>query len=93
MGISQPSVAAFERYDSNPTLATIRRYALAVEARLQTKVVDDCVDEARAGILERFVTQSIPDAKWVRPNVDTVWKWNNPTVTVIADFTDFAADV
>jgi transcriptional regulator with XRE-family HTH domain len=42
MGVTQPTVAAFERYDSNPTLATIRRYALAVDARLVTKVIDDC---------------------------------------------------
>lgn len=44
MGVSQPTVAAFEHYDSNPTLATIRRYALAVGARLEISVVDDCVD-------------------------------------------------
>lgn len=42
MGVSQPTVASFERYDANPTLATIRRYALAVGARLETHVVDDC---------------------------------------------------
>lgn len=43
MGVSQPSVAKFERYDSNPTLSTIRRYALAVGVRLHTLVEDDCV--------------------------------------------------
>jgi len=42
MGVSQPTVAAFERYDSNPTLATIRRYALAVEAQIEERVIDDC---------------------------------------------------
>lgn len=42
MGVSQPTVAAFERYDSNPTLATVRRYALAVEATLEDRVIDDC---------------------------------------------------
>jgi transcriptional regulator with XRE-family HTH domain len=42
MGVSQPTVAKFERYDSNPTLSTIRRYALAVGARLHTEVHDDC---------------------------------------------------
>ena len=30
MGVTQPAVAAFEAYDSNPTMASIRRYALAV---------------------------------------------------------------
>ncbi len=33
MGVSQPTVAEFERYDANPTLSAIRRYALAVGAR------------------------------------------------------------
>ena len=42
MGVSQPTVAAFERYDANPTLATIRRYAHAVGARLDDRVLDDC---------------------------------------------------
>lgn len=43
LGISQPAVAAFERYDSNPTLSTLRRYALAIEARLSFEVIDDHV--------------------------------------------------
>ncbi len=43
MGVSQPTVAGLERYDANPTLSTIRRYALAVGARLQTTVIDDYV--------------------------------------------------
>jgi transcriptional regulator with XRE-family HTH domain len=41
MGVSQPTVAIFERYDANPTLSTIRRYANAVEARIIERVVDD----------------------------------------------------
>lgn len=47
MGVSQPTVAAFERYDSNPTLSTIRRYALAVGASI-SHVLDDrcCVADA-----------------------------------------------
>ncbi|MBM7767376.1 helix-turn-helix domain-containing protein [Glutamicibacter nicotianae] len=48
MGVSQPTVAAFEHYDSNPTLATIRRYALAVGARLEIAVVDDCVENTES---------------------------------------------
>lgn len=42
MGVSQPSVAAFERYDANPGLSTIRRYALAVQASIEHRVVDQC---------------------------------------------------
>lgn len=42
MGVSQPTVAAFERYDANPTVSSIIRYAMAVNALLNIKVVDDC---------------------------------------------------
>lgn len=42
MGVSQPTVAAFERYDANPTVSSIIRYAMAVDALLDIKVVDDC---------------------------------------------------
>ena len=38
MGVTQPAVAAFEREDSNPTLGSIRRYALAVGARINYEV-------------------------------------------------------
>ncbi len=38
MGVTQPAVAAFEREDSNPTLSSIRRYALAVGARINYEV-------------------------------------------------------
>lgn len=41
MGITQPSVAAFESHDANPTLATIRRYAHAVGALVQHNVALD----------------------------------------------------
>lgn len=41
MGVSQPSVADFEAYDANPTLARIRRYAHAVEALIVHKVEAD----------------------------------------------------
>lgn len=50
MGVSQPSVADFEAYDANPTLARIRRYAHAVEALIVHKVEADegqLLDEAR----------------------------------------------
>lgn len=54
MGVSQPSIASFEAYDSNPTLSTIRRYALAVGARLHIEVVDDVelIQIAKAGITQ-----------------------------------------
>lgn len=40
MGISQPAVAKLERYDANPTLSTVRRYALAVGVDLEIRVLD-----------------------------------------------------
>lgn len=43
MGVSQSAVSQFEHEDSNPTLSTLRRYALAVGARLRIEVVDDAV--------------------------------------------------
>lgn len=41
LAIKQPSVAKFERYDSDPRLSTIRRYALAVGARVEHSVTAD----------------------------------------------------
>lgn len=38
MGVTQPAVAAFEREDSNPTLSSIRRYALAIGAKITYEV-------------------------------------------------------
>ncbi len=52
MGISQPAVASFESHDSNPTLSSIRRYALAIGARIEHKVIDDLeiIAKAETGI-------------------------------------------
>lgn len=41
MGVSQASVSQFEAHDSNPTLATIRRYAHAVGALIAHEVAPD----------------------------------------------------
>ena len=41
MGVSQSAVSQFERYDANPRLSTLRRYALAVGARIEHTVTDD----------------------------------------------------
>lgn len=41
MGVSQSAVAQMERYDANPTLSTLTRYALAVGARMEHRVIDD----------------------------------------------------
>jgi len=61
MGISQPAVAAFESHESNPTLGTIRRYALAVGARIEHTVIDDLevIELAESGTkrAEAWLTQ------------------------------------
>ena len=48
MGVSQPTVSAFEKYDSNPRLSTIRRYALAVEGNVSHAVTDVCASDEQA---------------------------------------------
>lgn len=48
MGVTQPTVAKFEAYDSNPTLASIRRYAHAVGA-LVTHVVETDSEQRQDG--------------------------------------------
>lgn len=40
MGVHEKDVAALERYDSDPTLSLLRRYALAVEVRFVHTVTD-----------------------------------------------------
>jgi len=41
MGITQPAIAAFERYDNDPKLSTVRRYAHAVGALITHTVAAD----------------------------------------------------
>lgn len=68
MGVSQPTVAAFERYDANPTVSSIIRYAMAVEALLDIRVVDDCGEGVPAtwqmtGAAQTTVRVSAPSRK------------------------------
>jgi transcriptional regulator with XRE-family HTH domain len=44
MGVTQPAVAAFEHYDSNPRMSSIRRYALAIGAELSMTVTERPLD-------------------------------------------------
>ena len=41
LGVTQPTVAAFERHESDPKLSTLRRYAQAVEALVAHVVTAD----------------------------------------------------
>lgn len=38
MGVSQPSIASFEAYYNDPKLSTIKRYALALGAKITFEV-------------------------------------------------------
>lgn len=59
MGITQPSVAQFEAYDSNPTLAKIRRYAHAVRALIVHRVEIDEGQLFDRNLRTQWVTSSI----------------------------------
>lgn len=63
MGVSQSTVAELERYDSNPTLRTLQRYANAVEALISLKVSDDCGENTFEEItsMQRSVQWNKPD--------------------------------
>ena len=63
MGISQPSVAAFEAHDSNPTLATVRRYAHAVRALITHRVEPDEGELLDEQSREAWVTTSFKDVQ------------------------------
>lgn len=81
MGVSQPTVAAFERYDANPTQTTIQRYAMAVGARLDVSVVDDCEDLTVSDA--RFTSVITTPATWSRtPAHDDMY--SSPRVTAHA---------
>lgn len=79
MGVSQPTVAAFERYDANPTLSSVRRYALAVGAQIHHDVVDSCcgfADEVFDAVLEQSGL-----ATWSRVERKS-WAWASGPVTI-----------
>jgi transcriptional regulator with XRE-family HTH domain len=67
MGVSPEAVVEFEQYDSNPTLALLRRYALAVGVRIDSEVLDDCLPQTRARFLPFLTEESFPgrsDEPW-----------------------------
>lgn len=77
MGVSQSAVSLFEHYDSNPTLASIRRYALAVNADLVMQVKPRRTYTTQAVVRDvnvmrpRSVTRST-DIRWEKSESKTL---------------------
>lgn len=81
MGVSQPTVAAFERYDANPKLSTVRRYALAVGASITHSVDDRCCRvEDQFDAIVKGVAQS-----WA-PSTVFAWEWSPGRVSAKATY-------
>ncbi|CAN5332853.1 hypothetical protein BH10PLA2_BH10PLA2_01690 [soil metagenome] len=74
MGVTQPTVAAFERYDANPTLATIRRYALAVDAKVVHFVQDVC--SPAVDTFTKLMESTSIAGPAIRRTSDIVDKWD-----------------
>lgn len=70
LGISRPAVAAFERYDADPKLSTVRRYALAVRAYVAHSVTPEA--QRRESFTERALEHWQADlaSGWVRQRGD-----------------------
>ncbi|MDN5585877.1 MAG: helix-turn-helix transcriptional regulator [Brevibacterium sp.] len=85
MGVSQSTVAELEKYDSNPTLRTLQRYANAVEALISFKVADDCGESSFEEItsVQKSVQWNKPDfTHTVTPLLYRMEKYNaSATVT------------
>jgi|GEM_PF-2213132 len=71
MGVSQPTVSAFESYDANPTLATIRRYAMAVDAVLVNEVIDDLIGT----VPQILAVTSGPRINWLPSDAAAHWRF------------------
>ncbi|MEV7608620.1 helix-turn-helix transcriptional regulator [Microbacterium sp. NPDC089320] len=81
MGVSQPTVASFERYDANPTLSSVRRYALAVGATIDHVVEDRCCQFAEQ--FDAIVRGS--SAQWKA--VPTMsWEWQSGAMVMKAQY-------
>ena len=60
MGVTQPAVAAFEHYDANPRMSSIRRYALAVGAQFTIEVTEVDIDP-------QYDESGLPSPKKTKP--------------------------
>lgn len=75
MGVTQPTVSNFERYDSNPRLSTIRRYALAVGGIIENTVVDDCIAHSDRVFDAVRIDQIFFAAHPTPPPAGRAWVW------------------
>jgi transcriptional regulator with XRE-family HTH domain len=76
LGIKQPTVASFERYDSDPKLSTIRRYAHALGVMITHRIAADGPAHRAAG--RGSAVQ--PPAHTVRIEVDGAGRSTVPKV-------------
>lgn len=76
MGVSQSAVSQLERADANPTLLSVRRYALAVGARLKIGVISDLepVHVANPEGADSWAIREVssPEVSWSRAVKDTI---------------------
>ncbi|MDO4784035.1 MAG: helix-turn-helix transcriptional regulator [Propionibacteriaceae bacterium] len=74
LGVKQPTIAKFEAHDSNPTLASIRRYAHAVEALVNHDVAADTGQLMNPGERGRWIATSLRASTHVAyPRAEHVW--------------------
>lgn len=78
LGVSQQAVNKFERYDSDPKLSTLRRYANAIGAVIEHRVAPDVgqtVLAAAASPWESIATVSSDKASTTRfaPKISSGW--------------------
>ena len=85
MGVSQQAVSKFERYDSDPKLSTVRRYANAVGALIEHRVESDqgqsiFLAAAKSGWVQMDIMNSLPVrsaySQAMRPGTAA---WSTPT--------------
>jgi transcriptional regulator with XRE-family HTH domain len=57
LGVTQPTIASFERHDSDPKLSTIRRYAHAIGALVGHSVRKDAGDLADGHVWSTVLVQ------------------------------------
>ncbi|TFC87453.1 helix-turn-helix domain-containing protein [Cryobacterium sp. TMT4-31] len=91
MGVSQPTVAAFEHYDSNPTLASVRRYALAVGANIEHTVTDACCtdDDSFEAIVKSVRIPGAAGAIWSKSARLGGWKTGDHAPAPVRHVTRF----